>query len=51
MRAKVAHFLARPDEARAIAERGREAVLSRHVIEERVRYMLGSIAAAASDVA
>jgi spore maturation protein CgeB len=37
---KVAHFLAHPEEARALAAAGREAVLSRHTISKRVGYML-----------
>lgn len=44
LREKVAHFLDAPNEARRIAERGRHAVLTRHVIAERVRYMVESVA-------
>jgi spore maturation protein CgeB len=38
---KVAHFIAHPDEAAAIAARGRAAVLERHTVRNRVRHMLG----------
>jgi spore maturation protein CgeB len=37
---KVAHYLAHPDEARAIATAGRRAVLERHTISQRVGHML-----------
>jgi hypothetical protein len=37
---KTAHYLAHPEEARALAEAGRQAVLSRHTISKRVGYML-----------
>lgn len=40
LREKVARYLAQPDEARAIAERGRRAVLQRHRISQRVQTML-----------
>lgn len=42
LRTKIEYYLARPDEARAIARRGREAVLERHTIRQRVRHMLRS---------
>jgi spore maturation protein CgeB len=38
---KVEHYLEHPDEARAIAARGLEAVRSKHTIDGRVRHMLG----------
>ena len=37
---KVAHYLAHPEEARAIADAGRRAVLERHTISQRVGHML-----------
>jgi spore maturation protein CgeB len=37
---KVAHYLAHPDEARAIAAAGRKAVLERHSISQRIGRML-----------
>ena len=40
LREKVAHYLAHEREAREIAHRGRAAVLARHTIDARVRYML-----------
>ena len=40
LQAKVAHYLRHPEEARTLAMRGREAVLSRHTIRGRVREML-----------
>ena len=40
LEAKVAHYLAHPDAARAIALRGREAVCARHGIDARVAHML-----------
>jgi len=40
--AKVDHYLARPAEARAIAERGHAAVHARHAFSDRVRTMLAS---------
>jgi spore maturation protein CgeB len=43
LKAKVAHFLAHPEAARAIAERGRQAVLDRHTIHGRVREMLDGL--------
>jgi len=51
LREKVAHYLADPDEARFIAERGRRAVLTRHVIAERVRYMVERVAGGARSAA
>ncbi len=42
LRAKVAHFLQHPDRARAIAERGRAAVVERHDMTARLAAMLGS---------
>lgn len=44
LKAKVEHYLANPQEARRIAERGREAVLARHTISSRLRVMLESLA-------
>lgn len=41
-REKVRHYLAHPEEARAIAERGLAAVRERHSFELRVRHMLAS---------
>jgi spore maturation protein CgeB len=38
---KVEHYLANPDEARAIAARGLAAVRARHTVRHRVRQMLG----------
>ena len=46
LKTKVEYYLARPDEARAIAERGRQAVLERHTIAQRLRTMLASVAPA-----
>jgi hypothetical protein len=43
--AKVDHYLAHPDEARAIAERGRARVLRDHTTQARVKHMLGALAA------
>ncbi len=40
LEAKVAHYLAHPEAARAIALRGREAVCARHGIDVRVAHML-----------
>ncbi|BDG08020.1 glycosyltransferase family protein [Anaeromyxobacter paludicola] len=37
---KVAHYLAHPDRAAALAARGREAVLGRHTVQSRVDHML-----------
>ena len=37
---EVAHYLAHPEEARAIADAGRRAVLERHTISQRVGHML-----------
>jgi spore maturation protein CgeB len=42
LRTKIEYYLARPEEARAIAERGRAAVLERHTIRQRVQHMLRS---------
>jgi spore maturation protein CgeB len=39
---KVSFYLAHPEKARALAERGRKAVLERHTIAGRLRHMLGS---------
>jgi spore maturation protein CgeB len=36
----VQHYLAHPEEARRIAERGRQAVLDRHRVDQRVERML-----------
>ena len=38
---KTAYYLEHVDEAREIAARGRAAVLERHTVSERLRYMLG----------
>ncbi|MDF1839177.1 MAG: glycosyltransferase [Planctomycetota bacterium] len=43
LRSKVEYFLEHPDQARVIAENGRQAVLSRHTIDSRVETMLGSM--------
>jgi spore maturation protein CgeB len=48
LKEKVAYFLARPGEARAIAERGRQAVLTRHTIDQRVQVMLAMVLRASS---
>ncbi|MCB9914655.1 MAG: glycosyltransferase [Planctomycetes bacterium] len=40
LREKAAYYLAHPDETRAIAERGRAAVLTRHRIDMRVRALV-----------
>jgi spore maturation protein CgeB len=40
LEAKVAHYLAHPEAARAIARRGREAVRARHDVNARVAHML-----------
>lgn len=42
LRTKLDYYLARPEEAQAIAERGRAAVLERHTIRKRVQHMLNS---------
>ena len=39
---KVAHYLRHPDQARTLAAAGREAVLTRHTIQGRVREMLAA---------
>lgn len=46
LQTKIEYYLARPDEARTIAERGRQAVLERHTIAQRLRTMLASFAPA-----
>ena len=43
LRRKVEHYLAHPDEARAMAERGRHAVIARHTVDFRVGTMLASM--------
>ncbi len=43
LREKVAYYLAHPAEARRVAQRGREAVLERHRIDQRVAHMLDSL--------
>ncbi|MCA9001604.1 MAG: glycosyltransferase, partial [Planctomycetes bacterium] len=43
LKAKVAHYLAHPEAARAIAERGRRAVLERHTIDGRLQAMLEAV--------
>lgn len=40
---KIAYYLAHPEEARAIAERGRARVLRDHTVAQRVERMLGSL--------
>jgi hypothetical protein len=40
--AKVAHYLAHPEQARELARRGRDAVLQRHTIQARVEHMLSA---------
>ena len=40
LRSKAAHYLAHPSEARAMAEAGRAAVLSRHAFDQRVAHIL-----------
>jgi len=45
LRDKAAAFLADPESARRVAERGRAAVLERHTISGRVRHMLQVLAA------
>lgn len=42
LEAKVAHYLAHPEAARAIALRGRDAVCARHGIDARVAHMLAA---------
>ncbi len=48
---KVDHFLKHPEQAQAIAMRGREAVLQRHTIRSRVAHMLNAVAASAKPLA
>jgi spore maturation protein CgeB len=43
MEAKVVHYLGHPEAAWAIAARGRQAVLARHTISQRVRTMIASL--------
>jgi Glycosyl transferases group 1/DUF based on E. rectale Gene description (DUF3880) len=43
LREKVSYYLENPDQASAIAARGRTAVLGRHRIDDRVRMMLGRV--------
>jgi spore maturation protein CgeB len=43
LREKVAYYLAHPEEARHVAQRGREAVLERHRIDQRVAHMLRTL--------
>ncbi len=40
---KVRHYLAHPDEARAVAKRGRAAVLERHRFDDRIAHALASL--------
>ncbi len=47
-REKLKHYLAAPEEARAIAERGAEAVRERHAFQKRVRHMLSARKASGS---
>ncbi len=48
---KVEYFLEHPEEARSIAQRGREAVLQRHTIRGRVAHMLDVVATGANAMA
>lgn len=48
---KVEHFLKHPEQARAIAQRGREAVLQRHTIRGRVSFMLDAVAGTCDTIA
>ncbi|MBE0569820.1 MAG: glycosyltransferase [Deltaproteobacteria bacterium] len=41
LRAKIAHYLARPEEREAVAEKGRQRVLRDHTYERRMDEMLG----------
>jgi spore maturation protein CgeB len=41
--AKVQHYLAHPEERRAIAEQGRKTVLARHTYQERIKELLAKI--------
>ena len=43
LKEKVAYYLAHPEEASRVARRGREAVLERHRIDQRVAHMLRSV--------
>ena len=43
LKRKAAHWLERPEEARAMGERGRERVLAAHTIEQRVEHMLARV--------
>ena len=43
LRARAAWYLEHPEEARAIARRGRAAVLERHAIRARVAHMLAAL--------
>ncbi|MCP5023267.1 MAG: glycosyltransferase [bacterium] len=45
---KVEYFLEHPEEARTIAQRGRESVLQRHTIRGRVAHMLDAVSAAST---
>ena len=47
-REKVRHYFAHPEEARAIAERGLQAVRQRHSFEHRVRQMLAAFEGASA---
>jgi hypothetical protein len=51
LESKIAHYLAHPAEARAIAQRGRAAVLERHDIDARVGRMLAISGAAQATAA
>jgi spore maturation protein CgeB len=43
LRKKIAYYLAHPDEARAIADRGRARVLAEHTYEHRVRQVIAEV--------
>jgi spore maturation protein CgeB len=48
---KVAYYLEHPEAARTIAERGRQAVLERHTIDQRIEAMLHVVATNAASLA
>jgi spore maturation protein CgeB len=43
LRRKIAHYLAHPDEARELAERGRARVLAEHTYEHRARQVIAQV--------
>lgn len=49
MRELTQHYLARPDERRAIAQRARERALAEHTYEQRMRALIGAIVAQDQD--